>query len=168
MKARLEAAGHRSIFLDFDPADGIPVGRDWEVELYARLRSCRAFVVLCSEHSMTSHWCFAEITHAKALGKYVAPVKIGPCNIDPILTSRQIVDLTVDPEDGYRRLLDGLRQAGLDPNDAFVWDGARPPTLACLPSTSATPPSSSVATRRSATVWTPSAGCSSSAATSSS
>lgn len=35
LKARLAAAGHRSVFLDFDPDRGIPAGRHWERELYA-------------------------------------------------------------------------------------------------------------------------------------
>ena len=124
---RLRAEGHRSVFLDFDPENGIPAGRDWEQELYRRLRACQAVIVLCSEHSMASHWCFAEITHAKALGKQVFPVKVAPCTIDPVLTSSQILDLTGDREEAYRRLWNGLRAAGLDPADAFDWDGSRPP-----------------------------------------
>lgn len=125
--ARLRAHGHRSVFLDFDPENGIPAGRDWEQELYRRLRACQAMIVLCSEHTMASHWCFAEITHAKSLGKQVFPVKIAPCEINPILTSRQILDLTRDKEDAYERLWRGLRTAGLDPANAFDWDGSRPP-----------------------------------------
>jgi hypothetical protein len=73
--ARLGAAGHRSVFLDFDPQLGIPAGRHWEQELYARLRACRAVLVLCNPASMASPWCFAEITHARALGKLVLPLK---------------------------------------------------------------------------------------------
>ncbi|MBT8367486.1 MAG: toll/interleukin-1 receptor domain-containing protein [Deltaproteobacteria bacterium] len=45
----LAELGHRSVFLDFDPVEGIPAGRSWEKELYARLRACRAVIVLCSE-----------------------------------------------------------------------------------------------------------------------
>jgi len=125
--ARLREHGHRSVFLDFDPENGIPAGRDWEQELYRRLRACQAMIVLCSEHTMASHWCFAEITHAKSLGKQVFPVKIAPCEINPILTSRQILDLTQDEEETYDRLWRGLRAAGLDPANAFDWDGSRPP-----------------------------------------
>jgi WD40 repeat protein len=124
---RLHEQGHRSVFLDFDPENGIPAGRDWEQELYRRLRACQAVIVLCSEHSMSSHWCFAEITHAKALGKQVFPVKVAPCEIDPVLTSRQVLDLTADREEAYARLQRGLVAAGLDPADAFDWDGSRPP-----------------------------------------
>jgi TIR domain len=54
VKARLAEQGHRSIFLDFDPEDGIPAVRNWEKEFHARLRGCQAVIVLCSEHSMAS------------------------------------------------------------------------------------------------------------------
>jgi hypothetical protein len=127
ISARLKQQGHRSMFLDFDPVDGIPAGRDWEQELYTRLRACRALIVLCSEHSMSSPWCFVEISHAKALGKYVIPIKVAPCTINPILTSRQVLDLTLDREEAYVRLFQALKSAGLDPQDAFDWDGSRPP-----------------------------------------
>src|SRR5687767_6806730 len=72
----LEAEGHRSVFLDFDPEAGIPAGRSWERELYQQLRSCRAVIVVCSESSMASRWCFAEITQARSLGKAVLPVRV--------------------------------------------------------------------------------------------
>jgi WD40 repeat protein len=127
LKARLAGQGHRSVFLDFDPEDGIPTGRDWERELYARLRGCQAVIVLCSEHSMASRWCFAEIAFARSLGKALLPLKIGDCTIPAAFTDVQKVDLRADPEAGYRRLWAGLRQAGLDPAAMFDWDGSRPP-----------------------------------------
>lgn len=127
IRQRLSADGHRSVFLDFDPADGIPAGRDWEQELYRQLRACQAVIVLCSEHSMSSQWCFAEITHAKALGKPIFPAKIGPCEINTILTSRQMLDFTTGATAAYERLRRGLKAAGLDPASAFDWDGSRSP-----------------------------------------
>ncbi len=39
---RLKQQGHESIFLDFDPEQGIPAGTNWEQVLYAKLRACRA------------------------------------------------------------------------------------------------------------------------------
>ena len=86
MRQRLEDQGHRSVFLDFDPAHGIPAGRNWEQELYRQLRSCQAVIVLCSKDSMASKWCFAEITHAKSLGRHVFPIKVGECTINTVLT----------------------------------------------------------------------------------
>ena len=123
----LQEQGHRSIFLDFDPADGIPAGRNWEQELYRNIRSYRAVLVLCSQHSMASRWCFMEITHARALGKPLFPVKIDDCTLDGILTGHQVLDLTGNKEDAYQRLSRGILAAGLDPADVFDWDGSRPP-----------------------------------------
>lgn len=128
VKVLLAEQGHRLVFLDFDPADGIPAGRNWERELYQRLRECRAVIVLCSKHSMTSSWCFAEITHAKALGKHIFPIKISPCKIVGLLTDIQIIDMTtIEEEEAYKRLWEGLRIAGLDPKDIFDWHGSRSP-----------------------------------------
>ncbi len=123
----LQGKGYQSIFLDFDPANGIPAGRDWEQELYNQLRSSKAVLILCSENSMNSNWCFAEITHAKALGKHIVPIKIGDCVINTILTSKQILDVTGDKKEDYERLLMSLKLAGLDSKNMFDWDRTRPP-----------------------------------------
>ena len=127
IKAKLLEQGHRSFFLDFDPEIGIPAGHSWEQELYARLRGCQAMIVLCSEHSMTSPWCFAEITQARSQGKHLFPLKIDACQISPLLSDVQVTDLTLNPIEGYQRLWSGLKKVGLDPMDLFVWDGTRPP-----------------------------------------
>ena len=76
----LVSQGHRSFFLDFDPEYGIPAGRNWEQELYQRLRACRAVIVLCSRASMESKWCFAEVTQARSLGKAMVPIRIDECD----------------------------------------------------------------------------------------
>jgi hypothetical protein len=123
----LEQQGYRSLFLDLDPEHGIPAGRDWEKELYAQLRTSRAVIVLCSQHSMASPWCFAEITHARALGKALFPLKIDSCEIHGMLSTAQLTDLTTRPDEGLDRLARGLKAAGLDPANSFDWDGTRPP-----------------------------------------
>lgn len=120
----LAEKGHQSVFLDFDPANGIPAGRDWERELYRNIRLCRGVIVLCSEHSMASRWCFVEITHARALGKHLFPVRIDRCTVDSILTDRQVIDFTADKADGLPRLWRGLVAAGLEEN--FPFDPNRP------------------------------------------
>ncbi|TVO58071.1 TIR domain-containing protein [Denitromonas halophila] len=124
---RLRAQGYQSLFLDFDPADGIPAGRHWEREIYAQLRACSGVVVLCSAHSMASDWCFAEITHARALGKQLFPLIIDACELRSVLLDTQSTDLRPDAEAGYARLWRGMRSAGLDPTDSFDWDVHRPP-----------------------------------------
>jgi hypothetical protein len=127
LKQQLTRKGYQSVFLDFDPQDGIPPGRDWERELYQQLRSCQAVIVLCSKHSMASPWCFAEITHAKALGKPIFPIKVTPCRIITILTGSQFLDFTRNKKECYERLWRGLKTAGLDPTSAYDWDTRRCP-----------------------------------------
>ncbi|HJY83748.1 MAG TPA: toll/interleukin-1 receptor domain-containing protein, partial [Candidatus Binatia bacterium] len=46
MKAWLEAQGHTSLFLDFDPEVGIKGGTAWEQTLYQQLRQCQAMIAL--------------------------------------------------------------------------------------------------------------------------
>ena len=76
---------------------------------------------------MTSPWCFAEITHARALGKVVLPVKVAECDIHALLRTAQVIDFTADRHDALSRLSRGLKAAGLDPADSFDWDATRPP-----------------------------------------
>lgn len=120
--------GHTSLFLDFDPQDGIPGGRNWEQELYRQLRACRAVIVLCSEHSMSSDWCFAEITHARSLGKPLLPIRIDDCQVRSVLHDLQILDVPSKGwDDTFARLGRGLKLAGIDPADLLDWAGDRPP-----------------------------------------
>ena len=123
----LRSKGHSSVFLDFDPEDGIPAGRNWEQELYQQLRSCRAVIAVCSEHSMASKWCFAEITQARSLGKSLIPVRIDGCVIGGVIGDHQFVDMTIDKAEAYKRLWNGLFAAGADPAGIFDWDPSRPP-----------------------------------------
>jgi WD40 repeat protein len=127
LRAWLGKLGYASIFLDFDPEQGIPPGRDWEKELYGQLRTCRAVIVLCSGTSMASPWCFAEITHARALGKALFPVKVADCNVHAVLRTVQVVDFTLRREEGLERLRRGLAEAGLDPANSFDWQRTRSP-----------------------------------------
>jgi hypothetical protein len=127
LQARLAERGHHSVFLDFDPENGIPAGRNWERELYARLRSCQAVIALCSVHSTGSQWCFAEITQARALGKHLIPIKLDGCRLPSVLTDVQVIDLTKDAAEAWQRLFAGLTKAGLDPSKIFDWDPTRPP-----------------------------------------
>ena len=45
---RLRVEGFVALFLDFDPAFGIPAGRDWERELYAELRKTDGVIFLAT------------------------------------------------------------------------------------------------------------------------
>jgi TIR domain/AAA ATPase domain len=128
LSRRLRDYGYDSLFLDFDPDFGIKGGREWERELYRNLKIANAVIVLCSPSSMASRWCFVEIAQAKALGKAIFPIKISPCQLETILIERQVIDMVaLGVDEACRRLCDGLRASGLDPEDSFHWDTKRPP-----------------------------------------
>src|ERR687890_38483 len=102
--ARLRAAGFGALFVDFDPEQGIPAGRDWERELYAQLRRSDAVIFLASEASVASRWCSIEIGLARSLGRPVFPVRLQPGVQLPLLADVQWTDLG-DTEAGLGRPL---------------------------------------------------------------
>ena len=63
---------------------------------------------------------------ARERGKPIFPVIAKPCLLPELLSDIHKIDLTVDKESGYRRLVAGLKQQGLDPLDIYH-DPARPP-----------------------------------------
>src|SRR5688572_12282439 len=97
--ARLRAEGFDALFVDFDPDQGIPAGRNWEQELYAQLRRSDAVIFLASEAATVSRWCFSEVSLARSLGRPVLPVRLQPSVQLPLLDDVQWVDLT-DAEAG--------------------------------------------------------------------
>jgi PAS domain-containing protein len=127
MKAWLEAQGHTSLFLDFDPEAGIKGGSGWETTLYQKLRQCQAVIALLSPNWLASKWCFAELVLARERGKAIFSVKVQPCEARGVFSDIQAIDLTAEPEEGYRRLKIGLLERGLDPLDVFNWNPKRPP-----------------------------------------
>src|SRR5687767_14690917 len=129
---RLRAAGFAALFVDFDPEQGIPAGRDWERELYAQLRRTDAVVFLASEASVASRWCFAELSLARSLGRPVFPLRLQPGVALPLLADVQWTDLG-DTEAGLTRLLAGLHSVGLDPAESFAWDPHRSPYPGLVP-----------------------------------
>jgi hypothetical protein len=123
---RLRAEGFTALFLDFDPEQGIPPGRDWEQDLYAQLRKCDGLIFLASSTSVRSAWCFAEVALARSLSRPVFPLVLEPNVNLPLLADVQRVDLEADGS-GIARLVAGLRAAGLDARAGFAWDGQRSP-----------------------------------------
>jgi TIR domain len=122
---RLRSRGFGSMFVDFDPDDGIPAGRNWEDELYVQLRRAEAVVFLASRASVASKWCAVEVSLARSVGKPVFPVALGDSPKLPILADAQWIDFGLDGDAAIERLLRGLRLAGLDPADSFAWDSTR-------------------------------------------
>jgi energy-coupling factor transporter ATP-binding protein EcfA2 len=123
---RLRAEGFVALFLDFDPEQGIPAGRNWERELYAQLRKTDAVIFLASAASVASQWCFAEVSLARSLGKPVFPLSLEGGVRLALLEDAQWVDLA-DGELAFTQLWAGLRRARLDPTDSFAWDPNRRP-----------------------------------------
>ena len=74
----LRRAGFTTVFVDFDPAQGISAGRNWERELYAQLRRTEAVVFLGTHAATASQWCFAELSLARSLGHPVFPLVLEP------------------------------------------------------------------------------------------
>lgn len=121
---------HTSLFLDFDPKDGIGLGKKWEEEIYRKIRTCQVFIVLCSQEAMSSRWVFAEIAQAKALKKLIFPLTIYGHNIskEELLEKLEVKnwqarDLSgnkTDRETVYNELENALRSNGIEP---FGWEG---------------------------------------------
>jgi hypothetical protein len=124
---RLRAGGFETLFVDFDPDQGIRVGRNWERELYSQLRRADGVLYVASPAANASRWCFAELSLARSIGKPIFPVLVAGTERLALLTDVQWIDLGTDGEQAYGRLFTSLRQAGLDPEDAFAWDLNRPP-----------------------------------------
>lgn len=124
---RLRQQGHKSLFIDFDAEGGIPSGSKWLRELYRNLDACEGVIVVCSEHSMASNWCFAEIAIACRQGKNIFPIKVAPCRLPSLLEDFQVTDFTRGEAEGYERLWRGLKAAGIDPQDWPDENPDRPP-----------------------------------------
>lgn len=104
---------YQSLFLDFDPEQGIPVGRSWRETLYEKLQLCRAVIVICSAAYDQSQWCLAELGVAMAAGKLVLPVRIDESPPLRLLTETQRtplepIDLAPSGLEGWQRLERGL------------------------------------------------------------
>ena len=80
----------RSMFLDFDPQDGIPAGRDWKRELYAQLRQADAVIFLGSAASSTSYWCFAKLALAQSIDKPIFPIAIDGTSRHSLLAGQTV------------------------------------------------------------------------------
>lgn len=118
--------GHERLFLDFDPADGIPAGVDWEQRLYQELRRCQALLIVLTPAWLASKWCSNELAIAREKGKAIFIVRVKPCADSPVIPALQEVDLTVDREAALAKLARGLKEHGLDPASAFDWKPGRP------------------------------------------
>jgi len=114
LEQRPQEQRFRSLFLDFDPDDGLHVGERWRDQLFEHLQLCAAVIVLCSEAYAASQWCLAELGVAMASGKLVLPVRIEAGNPLPKLlsetqaTALAVINLEQGAAAGWDRLLKGL------------------------------------------------------------
>jgi hypothetical protein len=131
LKTRLEERKHSSVFLDFDPEKGIVAGQSWERTLYRKLRSCQAVVAICTDHYLSSSWCFAEIALARMERKPIFALKAEPLSeksvLPSILNGEQYIDLRNNREEGYGRLWKGFEEAGLREQAERIWSANDPP-----------------------------------------
>ena len=122
----LAGEGYESIFLDFDPVNGIPAGVDWQQRLYQELRRCQGLIVVLTPNWLASHWCRAEPVIAQERGKKVFVVRAAPAPGQVVTYALQEVDLTSDRPGGLLKLRRGLIENGLDPANSFAHNPNRP------------------------------------------
>lgn len=132
----LRSEGWTDIFLDVDRQDGLQPGQRWQDELRRAGENCAAVLVLVSPEWVASWWCRVEFLLAVQMGKRVFPLLLTPVPAEELpvelVGEFQLADLS-RPElvaDGFARLGEALRRAGLHPSD-FLWppsdDPDRPP-----------------------------------------
>lgn len=122
----LRSEGFASLFLDFDPEQGIPAGRDWQHEIQSQLLKTDTVVFLASEASIASHWCFAELAMARFLQRPILPVRLGDTARPSFLGDLQWVDLSAG-ESALGRIVRGLQQSKAEAFGSFPWDPQRVP-----------------------------------------
>jgi WD40 repeat protein len=127
LKTWLAAHGFDGIFLDIDKHAGIPPGANWERELYRKIDSVQAVILVVTPNWHDSKWCFVEFAQARALGKAIFPVIVAPGGDRFIAPDIQQLDLQLDREGGLERLARELTRLALDAQGGFVWNADRPP-----------------------------------------
>lgn len=120
----LRALGFTQVFID---NHSIFPGQAWEQVLYQRLRSCVAVVAFVSANFNGSKWCFAELTHARALGRPIIPVVLDNTPLPEILRDTQFQPVQLDRAGMLERIRMGLEAAGIKADDSLAWDAGRPP-----------------------------------------
>ncbi len=125
------------IFVDYDPADGIPPGRDWELELYQALRRCDVVLALDSAAWRRSRWCFTEVALARSLGKKVILLR----STRPPKSAAGAAALVRDTQafvltggiDAAEPLFAELKRLGIGSRLRFRWDPSRSPYVGLSP-----------------------------------
>src|ERR1700754_4361657 len=122
IKDWLEKQSFEQVFLDIDKHAGIPPGANWERELYRKIDSAQAVILIVTPDWHESKWCFVEFAQARALGKPIFPLIVAPCGERYIAPDVQQLDLQRDREGGLDRLGNELTRIALDAQAGFEWD----------------------------------------------
>jgi WD40 repeat protein len=123
---KLLERGYESVFLDVDRDDGVVAGEKWEEVLYHKLRACQVMVALVTDAWWRSHWCFAELSHAREKGKTIIGL-MAQLNIDTgVLRDTQVIPYVDESSDTDERLYVALNEV-LDGRGYFRADESRPP-----------------------------------------
>jgi hypothetical protein len=129
MRNWLAENGWPDVFLDLDPQSGLAPGELWRQALAAAADRCEAVLFLISPQWIASSWCLNEFLLAKQLGKRIFPVIVADIDLgalpSEITANHQAVNLVRDPN-GWERLKEGLKRAGLDP-ETFPFPAGRRP-----------------------------------------
>jgi WD40 repeat protein len=127
IKRWLEGQGFEQTFLDIDKHSGIPPGANWERELYEKIASSQAMLLIATSNWQASKWCFVEFAQARALGKPIFPIIIAPDGERLIAPDIQQLDLRLDRDGGLDRLARELWTLAVNLQGGFAWDASRPP-----------------------------------------
>jgi hypothetical protein len=120
----LRTQGFEDLFLDFDHSDGIPIGAEWEQEIYDKLRRSHLLVVLVSEAWSASRWCFTELCFARQARKPVIPIVLQTSAKTPTFERQGV---RWDAPDAKSRLGAYLRDFSLQIHGGFRPVPGRPP-----------------------------------------
>jgi WD40 repeat protein len=126
LTARLRVAGFDALFIDYDPALGIPAGRNWERELYSELQRTDAVLFVATDAAIKSRWCFAELALARSARKPVFAIRVSGKERHPLLTDVQWID-AAEGDAAFQHLFAAMNEHGFDPQDSFKWDPKRSP-----------------------------------------
>lgn len=131
----LVAQGFEAPFLDFDKHSGIPPGSQWERVLYNEIRRSQALLILQTSNWNASKWCFAEFTHARALGKPIFQVIDGDehSEISLVANDLQYLDLRQERQASLASLQRQLVQIAEQDQGGFPWPPPGDPDRAPYP-----------------------------------
>ncbi|MEX2556634.1 MAG: TIR domain-containing protein [Actinomycetota bacterium] len=129
----LQEQGFSSLFLDFDPEDGIPPGRRWEEELYSELRKADVLLFLGTRAAVESRWCHTELAFARSLGRTIVPITLEDGAVHPLVSDTEWIRIDPHGSGVFAPLAGALSRLGIDPLDTLDWDPNQPPYPGLLP-----------------------------------